>query len=480
MGDSEPEEQWVIASGLVLLIALLYASLLIGYLLRRLSINRVHEAAVALVLGIIVSAIVRLGNGNIQLQHELMFDKDVFSLFLLPPIIFEASYNMQRGPFFRNLDSICIFAFAGTFLSTAAVGVLVWGAAIVFGYNELGAVECLVFGSLISATDPVTVLALFQRLNADTTLYANVFGESVLNDAVAIVLYQTMASFQSSAVTAVSIAAACARFVAVFCLSVLVGGLCGSASSLLCKHTQLREEKFRYLECSLAVLTPYISWMLAQAGGLSGIVAIMFCGIIMAKYTLDNLSRFSRDFTQDFFRLLALLCELFVFIYMGLAVFLYDLSWEKLGFAVICLVIVLLARCCNVYPCAALVNSYRHVRRRIPSRHVHVMFAVGLRGAIAFTLALEAEEQFPGEVGKAILTLTIVIIIFTVLVVGSFVPPLLDHFECYASDRTEDDEDISGEEGQGLLAFSYVDRHYIHPFLTDTAVPGGTVEMQEF
>ncbi|ELT96886.1 hypothetical protein CAPTEDRAFT_120741, partial [Capitella teleta] len=121
-------------------------------------------------------------------QTEEHFPPTMFFLVLLPPIIFESGYNLHKGNFFANIGTILLFAIAGTVISAMIVGggiYLLGKAQLVY---QLDLVESFAFGSLISAVDPVATLAIFQAIEVDQVLYMLVFGESVLNDAVAIVL----------------------------------------------------------------------------------------------------------------------------------------------------------------------------------------------------------------------------------------------------------------------------------------------------
>ena len=90
------------------------------------------------------------------------FDYEFFMIWLLPPIIFEAGFNMNASSFFNNIGPTMFFAFIGTFASTFIVGGAIYAAGQAGLCYPLGLLACLVFGSLISATDPVTVLAVFQ------------------------------------------------------------------------------------------------------------------------------------------------------------------------------------------------------------------------------------------------------------------------------------------------------------------------------
>lgn len=117
---------------------------------------------------------------------------NLFMIILLPPIIFESGYNMQKKSFFKNIGSVFAYSFLGTFIAIFTSSILFW----VVGQTSLSPdftwKEAFAFGSLISATDPVSVLAIFKEMDADVNLYAIVFGESIFNDAISIVMYETV------------------------------------------------------------------------------------------------------------------------------------------------------------------------------------------------------------------------------------------------------------------------------------------------
>jgi NhaP-type Na+/H+ or K+/H+ antiporter len=116
----------------------------------------------------------------------------IFMILLLPPIIFESGYNMNKKSFFKNLGTVLMFSFIGTFIAIFSSSVMFWLVGITPLSPDFTWKEAFAFGSLISATDPVSVLASFKEMNADADLYAIIFGESIFNDAVAIVMYQTV------------------------------------------------------------------------------------------------------------------------------------------------------------------------------------------------------------------------------------------------------------------------------------------------
>ena len=248
------------------------AQFLGGYVLEKKHFTYIHEAGGHLLIGVFCGLVLNLQFGHsheskTERQHEMInvarFDTEFFFLLLLPPIIFEAGYNMQRRKFFSNIGAICMYAFVGTSVSTVLIAGTVWGVSQASGTGGVFAatsdgepfngLESLIFGALISATDPVTVLAVFGAMGADLNLFSLVFGESVMNDAVAIVLYRALDGFNPSKcgdsceVTASSISAAFANFVYIFVGSVVVGTAIGLISALLYKFAKMYEEEFEHV-----------------------------------------------------------------------------------------------------------------------------------------------------------------------------------------------------------------------------------------
>lgn len=133
--------------------------------------------------------IAALGDNEIDLKAT--FDPEIFFNIILPPIIFHAGYSLKRKYFFRNLGAILLYAIVGTTLSSFFIGLIMYGCVQLTPPHLAGGftfLDTLYFGALMSPTDPLTVLAIFSDLRVDVNLYALVFGESVLNDAVALVL----------------------------------------------------------------------------------------------------------------------------------------------------------------------------------------------------------------------------------------------------------------------------------------------------
>ena len=424
-------------------------TLVIGVLLEYAHVTWLPEAGVGVIVGALVSGGSQLAGYDSMLELQ-SFDFEFFMTWLLPPIIFEAGFNMNVKSFFKNFGPTMIFAFIGTFLSTFAVGGLVWKAGQMGLCYPMGMLASLTFGSLISATDPVTVLAVFQALGVKVDLFSMVFGESVLNDAVAIVLSRTLLSFKEpgAVVNGESLGAALVLFLTIFVGSMCIGIVAGLASSFVFKILNLRRhDELIYTEGALSFVFPWMAYFAAEALSWSGIVSIMFCGIIMASYTRSNFSPEAVILTQRAYKCIAFVAETFVFVYLGLAIFAMPIfeatHWWLFAFALGACFIGRL----HIFLGSWLVNCLRKsegdpTRKtceppKISFTYMFIMWFSGLRGGVAFALASVSfgKNDFPQMCGgydgfgcsakaagytdsMAILQTTMLIAAFTIFVFG--------------------------------------------------------------
>ncbi|CAN1336350.1 Sodium/hydrogen exchanger 6 [Linum perenne] len=326
------KEQQAAGVGILLQIMMLVLSFVLGHVLRRHKFYYLPEASASLLIGLIVGVLANISDTETSIRAWFNFHEEFFFLFLLPPIIFQSGFSLQPKPFFSNFGAIVTFAILGTFVSSIVTGILVYVGGLMYLMYKLPFVECLMFGALISATDPVTVLSIFQELGTDVNLYALVFGESVLNDAMAISLYRTMSLVRSHASSGQNFFMVVVRFLETFVGSMSAGVGVSFISANLFKYAGLDIDNLQNLECCLFVLFPYFSYMLAEGLGLSGIVSILFTGIVMKHYTYSNLSENSQRFVSAFFHLISSLAETFIFIYMGFDIAMEQHSWSHVGF----------------------------------------------------------------------------------------------------------------------------------------------------
>ncbi|KAI5446938.1 sodium/hydrogen exchanger 6 [Lathyrus oleraceus] len=456
------KEQQAAGVGILLQIMMLVLSFVLGHVLRRKKIYIIPEASASLLIGLIVGVLANISDTETNIRAWFNFHEEFFFLFLLPPIIFQSGFSLAPKPFFSNFGAIVTFAIFGTFLASVVTGVLVYVGGLVFLMYRLPFVECLMFGALISATDPVTVLSIFQELGTDVNLYALVFGESVLNDAMAISLYRTMSLVRKNP-SGQNFFMVVVRFLETFVGSMSAGVGVGFTSALLFKYAGLDVDNLQNLESCLFVLFPYFSYMLAEGLGLSGIVSILFTGIVMKHYAFSNLSRSSQRFVSAFFELISSLAETFIFIYMGFDIAMEQHSWSHVGFIFFSIIFIVVARAANVFSCAYLVNLVRPAHQQIPSKYQKALWYSGLRGAMAFALALQSVHDLPEGHGQTIFTATTAIVVLTVLLIGGSTGTMLEALDVVGGEDHSDSSLASVgpitnyEEENGYIAPSYDD-----------------------
>jgi len=391
--EAEHEEEIQMKWGFVVGILALGATFIGGYVLEHNHITRLPEAGVGMLVGMAAAGAALLLDMEAMADHD-KFDFEFFMVWLLPPIIFEAGYNMNVGAFVENMGPTMFFAFIGTFVSTFVVGGIVWYAGQLGICYPLGMLASLTFGSLISATDPVTVLAVFQALGVKVDLFSMVFGESVLNDAVAIVLSRTLLGFNTpgTEVNKESILAAAISFCTIFGGSLLIGAVYGILSALTFKKLDLRHHsELIFMQSALSFAFPWAAYFTSEALELSGIVTILFCGMIMAVYTRYNFSEEAKILTSQGYKCVAVVAETYVFVYLGMAVCTFPIfratTWMLIGCALLACFVGRL----HIYVGSVITNSFRSndgtTLPKISCVYMFVMWFSGLRGGVAFALA---------------------------------------------------------------------------------------------
>jgi NhaP-type Na+/H+ or K+/H+ antiporter len=183
------------------------------------------------------------GSQTTAVGRGVSFRPESFFYGLLPPIIYAAGFSLKQKAFFKNFGSILMFAVVGTIISTLVVGIATYMLYAIGFINpavfKLPLLECLIYGSLISAIDPVATLSIFSDLNVKPLLYNLVFGESVLNDAVAIVLFRVLSALHGSVdFTFGTIPYVLLQFVYISLGSIIVGVATSCACALLLKVQQ--------------------------------------------------------------------------------------------------------------------------------------------------------------------------------------------------------------------------------------------------
>ncbi|KAI1790520.1 sodium/hydrogen exchanger [Ganoderma leucocontextum] len=447
------EEEYYSSWSLFLVCGLLVISLWTSYYLQIKRIRAIHETLVAILAGMSVGLVVRLAPGT-MIRDMLTFRHTLFFNLLLPPIILNSGYELKQENFFRNFGSILVFAFLGTFISAVGVGVIVfiWSS---LGLESLGftLIECLIFGSTLSATDPVTILAIFNQYKVDPKLYTVIFGESLLNDAVSIVMYETLSQFHGSDLTVSHLFHATGIFLLSFGTSMALGVVFGLGMSLILKHSSL--SLYPSIETCLVALSAYMCYFFSNGLSMSGIVSLLFCGITLKHYAYHTMSRRTQRATKYIFSTLAQLSENFIFVYLGLSLFTSAPSSAKVTsyfkplFIIVTTVAVVFTRYAAVFPLSGMINFFhRHARgqrqEELPHSHQMMLFWAGLRGAVGVALA----AGFKGDNAQSMRTTVLVVVVLTVIVFGGTTARMLEVLGIRTG--VEDEEASSSDEEEDL------------------------------
>eukprot|EP00804_Cyclotella_cryptica_P013633 CCRYP_012950-RA/>CCRYP_012950-RA protein AED:0.30 eAED:0.30 QI:459/1/1/1/0.5/0.8/5/1322/561 len=426
--DAAEETHQFDADAALLLNITLICCTMLAYYVKKNKFYFLPESGVAMLVGIVIGGIARLTVTDLTL---FSFSPELFFFVLLPPIIFEAGYSLEKTQFFENIGAITLFAFVGTIISAFVVGMLTYWSAqlgLIRHIDKDNPMEALLFGSLISAVDPVATLAIMgnPELQCDNLLYSLVFGESVLNDAVAIVLFKTFHKFydpDGPEWNRSVIPKALFSFVYMTVFSILIGVSLGLLVSYIYKHTNLSD--FPKLEGGLLFMFCYCCYATAEAVQLSGIMALFFNGIVLSHYNSYNLSKTAQVTTEQFFATLAAITETIVFLYMGMEVFTRSFKNWDFMFAMMGLLFCLIARALNVFPISFIANFCRQKKvNKIPFKMQCVLWFAGLRGAMAFALSM----NMPGPNSDTYAAGTLFICLFTTIVCGGFTEKVLTRF----------------------------------------------------
>lgn len=218
-----------------------------------------------------VGLILRVTAGD-SIRDLVSFDYQIFFNLLLPPIILSSGYELHQANFFRNIGTILTFAFAGTFISAVVIGVILWlYTRIPLEGLDLSWIDAISVGATLSATDPVTILAIFNSYKVDPKLYTIIFGESILNDAIAIVIFesaQNASKGNGGAIGIWSLFHGIWYFLTEFFGSLAIGAIVGILAALGLKYTYVR--RYPKIESCLIVLIAYATYFFSQAVQMSG------------------------------------------------------------------------------------------------------------------------------------------------------------------------------------------------------------------
>ena len=359
---------------------------------------------------------------QLPLTRDLIFDV------LLPPLVFEAALQLDWKRFRQELPLTLTLAFLGVIGASAFVSI---GMHWLLGWSWLGAA---LFGVLISATDPVAVIATFKELKGPKRLTMVVESESLLNDGVAAVAFAVLAAIASGA------APTAGQIIPQFLWSLFGGILIGGALAAVILLIAGRTED-RLVEITLTTIAAWGSFLLAEHFGGSGILASLTAGLMIGNFGwLGAISDTSRPHLLAAWDYFAFLANSFVFLLIGIHETRIPLSVVGWAEATIAIILVLVGRMISVYP---IVGAFGASNLRLPLKYQHVLFWGGLRGALALALALAIPDNVPEKV--AIIVTSFLVVSFSIFVQGLTIPWFAGKLGLLGNDHEDGRQETAAE-----------------------------------
>jgi len=347
---------------------------------------------------------------------DLALTKDVIFKVFLPPLIFEAAFQMDWRSFCRQLPVTLSLATVGILLAATLVTL---GLHFILGWQWQNA---MVLSILIAATDPVSVIATFKEAGVHGRLQMLVESESLLNDGTAAVLFTvalTVVGGESMSFTSLSIG-----FLTTFFGGIVVGAALGWAAGWLAGRSD-----DHLVEITATTLAAYGAFLGAEHFGVSGVMATLTAGVVLGNAQVNcSISGKGRELIISFWEYVAFVANSIIFLLIGL-----HLSREHINEAwmpsLIVIALVLAGRALAVYGCCL---PFSASRLRVPLSHQHILFWGGLRGALALALVFGLPEDFQNR--TLLSTVTFAVVAFSVIVQGITMPMLLKKYNLIGSE----------------------------------------------
>ncbi len=359
---------------------------------------------------------------NFRLGPEVML------FVFLPALIFESGFSIDTRQLHQDLPPILVLAIPGMLMSTFIVGLGVWW------LLDIKLIVALVFGALISATDPVAVVALFKELGAPKRLNVLVEGESLLNDATAIVAFSILLGI---AVAGGGIGwgdsgGIIFEFLRVFIGGVIVGSLLGFA---VCEVLHRMHSELPVI-LTTSIVVAYASFVLSEhVLHVSGVMSVVGSAIALKR---SSILRFGQDATHAIhssWEVIVLSLNSLLFLLVGMSVRFENVP-AMIGATLLVVVLILGARYISVYNLLPLATRIFHLPH-VSKADKHIMWWGGLKGGLAIAVVLSIPDSLPEK--QFLFDLTIAVVMFTLLVSAPTIRPLMERL---GLNRLSEGEDL--------------------------------------
>jgi CPA1 family monovalent cation:H+ antiporter len=423
-----------LVSGESFLVALLFIASIATVISRAL---RVPYTLLLVIVGLAVALV--------QPEQRPDLVPDLILTVFLPPLVFEAGYHFDLKPLRANLMPVFVLAVPGVIVTTLVVG------GVIDLVSPVALTTALLFGAIVSSTDAVAVSSLFSKLGAPRKLVAIVQGESLFNDGTSIVLFNVLLAVALTGSLTTLQRGVVGDLLLIGWVSV-AGLVIGASFGLMAAIITQRLDDY-LLTATLTAVLAFGSYLIADALQVSGVFAVATAALVFRNYRPEGVSPTTRIVLGNLWEFIAFIANSLVFLLIGLSVSLSVLV-QFLPLVLIAIGAVIFSRAVTVYGFSFLLNLRNLKSPKLPLQYQHVLFWSAVRGAVGLALALSLPDSLPQR--QAIQAMTFGVVLFTLLVQGPTVAPLLRRLKLVNID--EDREEYERRFGR-LMAIQAARNH---------------------